>query len=158
MSKTFYGIKVDEEMEQAVSRETPCEAREEVKKESFWKKHQAEIIAGSYYGVVLLLTCLGVRKSIKNCKLFDNQIKSKYGQNVTEGCMLNKSLKEMWDGNRKFEEEYKGNFDKVADFVKGLDMRSDELYTIEKCVDKSGKLVTALTQTRDGGWYHGITL
>ena len=58
MSKTFKGIEFEEENGKVIFKEMPCEAREEVKKESFWKKHQAEIIAGSYYGVVLLLTCL----------------------------------------------------------------------------------------------------
>ena len=134
------------------------EPAKDEKKPGFWRRNGAKIIAVTYYTTMAALVIGGIIKGAKNQKTFDRLIKEKYGENHTEGCFAEGNLKKLWDGNRAFEESYKGNFDKVADFVKGLDMRADETYSIDRVVDKTGKLVTELVQVRDGGYYHGVTL
>ncbi len=140
-----------------------CEpdAIEEPKKgglRQFVRKNGVKIIVGTYYVLMAAATVGGIVKGARNQKKFDLLIKQKYGENTVEGKFAEGNLKRLWEGNRAFEESYKGNFDKVADFVKDLDMRADEGYTINRVVDKSGKIVTELMQIRDEGWYHGQIL
>lgn len=143
--------------------EETCEpdAIEELKRgglRQFVRRNGEKIVVVTYYGLMAAVTIGGIVKGARNQKKFDLLIKEKYGANTTEGKFAEGNLKRLWEGNRAFEESYKGNFDKVADFVKDLDMRADESYTINRVVDKSGKIVTELMQIRDEGWYHGQIL
>ena len=125
----------------------------------FMRKNGGKIVAVVWYGGMAALTIGGIIKGFKNQKQFENLIREKYGNDsVTEGIFAEGNMKKLWDGNREFEESYKGNFDKVVDFVKGLDMKADENYSISRVVDKGGKISTELVMTRDGGFYHGIQL
>ena len=135
------------------------EPKEERSFKRFMKKNGGKIVAIIFYGGMAALTIGGIIKGAKNQKTFDRLIKEKYGNDsVTEGIFAEGDMKKLWNGNREFEESYKGNFDKVVDFVKGLDMKADENYSISRVVDKGGKLSTELVMTRDGGFYHGIQL
>lgn len=135
------------------------EPKEERGFKRFMKKNGGKIVAVVFYGGMAALTIGGIVKGFRNQKNFEHLIKEKYGDDsVTEGIFAEGDMKKLWNGNREFEESYKGNFDKVVDFVKSLDMKADENYSISRVVDKGGKLSTELVMTRDGGFYHGIQL
>ena len=136
---------------------------EEPKKEggfkNFLRKNAGKIFGVAFYGGMAALAIGGIVKGYRNQNTFEKLIQQKYNDpSITEGIFAEGNMKKLWDGNRAFEESYKGNFDKVADFVKGLNMRADENYSISRVVDKSGKIATELVMTRDGGFYHGIQL
>ena len=136
---------------------------EEPKKEggfkNFLRKNAGKIFGVAFYGGMAALAIGGIVKGYRNQNTFEKLIQQKYNDpSITEGIFAEGNMKKLWDGNRAFEESYKGNFDKVADFVKGLNMRADENYSISRVVDKSGKIAHELVMTRDGGFYHGIQL
>ena len=100
---------------------------EEPKKEggfmNFLRKNARPIVGVTWYGGMAVLTIVSIVKGYRNQKTFEKLIQQKYNDpSITEGIFAEGNMKKLWDGNRAFEESYKGNFDKVADFVKGLNL------------------------------------
>lgn len=141
-------VKVEEPM--------PCEVKEKrVSLKERVKRNRNKIITGAIYGAYLGALGLITIRGIKQTKAFNRAFSAKYGENVSEGCIFGgKDLKALWDQHDKYEEEYKGNFEKIRDAAKGLKLKSGEYYILDRCT-KDGKLVTELVQNRDGGWWHG---
>lgn len=135
--------------------ETETEAKREPGKfRRFWNKY-GEKILGIGIPVLMIGGCaVAIGIEARNGKIFDNEIKAKYGPKATAGSIFGGNPKKLWGQNKIWEEKYKSNFDSVYDLAKGLDLKPEENFSIEKVWD-GGELVTQVVQFTKDGYYHG---
>lgn len=139
---------VENEMNEEQERKQPGKFRQ------FWDKHGEKIL----YGGIMVLTLAGfgvaVGVQLHNGKVFENDIKAKYGPKATAGNIFGGNPKKLWGQNQIWEEKYKSNFDSVYDLAKQLNLKPEENFSIEKVYD-DGELVTQVVQFTKDGYYHG---
>ena len=151
--------KVEEEavVEMAVPVEEPkAKEKAKAKMKEFWKKNGGMIVTGA---ICILgiggLTAYAVH-GFKQERDFNDAIRQMYGPKVREGNILGGPIKKRWAAHKKWEEEgYEDNFNKVMDFVKSMNLKDNEYYSIDNVVGDNGENIIEVMQMLDGGFYHG---
>lgn len=151
--------KVEEEVivETAVPVEEP-KAKETVKTKikAFWDKNGSKIIVGGIYTILIGGVAAYAVHGFKQERDFNDAIRQMYGPKVREGNFLGGPIKKRWAAHKKWEEEgYEDNFNKVMDFVKSMNLKNNEYYSIDNVVGDNGENIIEVMQMLDGGFYHG---
>lgn len=159
----MYGNEVSREFVEECIEKEPVAAREMTMKEKvkakakkFWKKNGDKIIIGGFYTLLIGGTALYAIHGYKQERAFNDSIMQMYGPKVREGNLLGGPIKKRWAAHKKWEEEgYEDNFNKVVDFVKSMNLKDNEYYSIDNVVGDNGENIIEVMQMLDGGFYHG---
>lgn len=142
--------------EKPVEREMTRKEKVKAKAKKFWKKNGDKIIIGGFYTLLIGGTALYAIHGYKQERAFNDSIMQMYGPKVREGNLLGGPIKKRWAAHKKWEEEgYEDNFNKVVDFVKSMNLKDNEYYSIDNVVGDNGENIIEVMQMLDGGFYHG---
>ena len=116
------------------TKETGMSIMEKIKQNAvdLWEKHKAEILIGTIWGGIGIYSVVAIALGFKRQKVFNQEVKAKYGPNATHGNIFSGSMSkrranlEAWEqGNCKTE------FNRVMEFAKTLKLNDGDAYTIE---------------------------
>lgn len=120
-----------------------------------WDSNKDKVILGGIIGGCLLTEVLVFARSIKNQKIFNSEVKAKYGPNTTHGNIFGGSIKkrradlEAWEkGSRK------EDFDRVMKVAKTLHIGSDDVYTIEGFKNPDDEHIAVAVFQQCGQMFH----
>lgn len=139
------------------TKETDMSIMEKIKQNAvdLWENHKAEILIGTIWGGIGIYSVVAIALGFKRQKVFNQEVKAKYGPNATHGNIFGGSLKkrradlEAWEqGNRKTE------FNRVMEFAKTLHLGNDDSYTIEGFNDPANNRIAVGVFQQCGKMYH----
>ena len=139
------------------TKETDMSIMEKIKHNvaDLWENHKAEILIGSIWGGIGIYSIAAMVLGIKRQKVFNLEVKAKYGPNATHGNIFGGSLKkrraefEAWEqGNCKNE------FNRVMEFAKTLHFGNDDSYTIEGFKNPDNEHIAVSVFQQCGNMFH----
>lgn len=125
------------------------------KLEDFWDDHKDGIVLCGIMGAIWIPAGLYMAHGIKMQKLFNAEVRKKYGPNATHGNIFGGSIPkrradlEAWEkGSRK------EDFDRVMKVAKTLRIGSDDVYTIEGFKNPDDEHIAVAVFQQCGQMFH----